>query len=95
MPRALAYQGCSWLWGGRAQHLVLLTWCPRVKPARPPLNPSPLPSSPQILGKWVYITGGSKYPPHVAEMKVVKYAVFSFFPGSHEDELDVIESMRV
>uniref|UniRef100_A0A8C0HP79 Apolipoprotein M n=1 Tax=Buteo japonicus TaxID=224669 RepID=A0A8C0HP79_9AVES len=50
---------------------------------------------PGILGKWVYITGGSKYPPHVAEMKVVKYAVFSFFPGSHEDELDVIESMRV
>ncbi|KFQ09032.1 Alpha-1-acid glycoprotein, partial [Haliaeetus albicilla] len=52
-------------------------------------------SFPQLLGRWFYITGGSKYPPHVAEMKVVKYAVFSFFPGSHKDELNVTESMRV
>uniref|UniRef100_A0A8B9RY69 Apolipoprotein M n=1 Tax=Accipiter nisus TaxID=211598 RepID=A0A8B9RY69_9AVES len=50
---------------------------------------------PGLLGKWVYITGGSTYPPHVEEMKVVKYAAFSFFPGSHEDELNVTESMRV
>ncbi|KAM9594786.1 alpha-1-acid glycoprotein-like [Morphnus guianensis] len=50
---------------------------------------------PGLLGKWVYITGASKYPPHIAELKVVKYAVFSFFPGSREDELNVTETTRV
>ncbi|KFV05399.1 Alpha-1-acid glycoprotein, partial [Tauraco erythrolophus] len=49
----------------------------------------------QLLGQWIYITGGSKYPPHLEELKAVKYAAFSFSPGSHEDELNVTEVMRV
>ncbi|NWI67322.1 A1AG protein, partial [Todus mexicanus] len=50
---------------------------------------------PRIMGHWVYITGASKYPPHLAEMKELKYAVFSLHPGSHEDELSVTEIMRI
>ncbi|NXD75010.1 A1AG protein, partial [Halcyon senegalensis] len=50
---------------------------------------------PRILGHWIYITGASKYPPHLAEMKDLKYAVYSIFPSSNEDELSVIEIMRV
>uniref|UniRef100_A0A8D0G0G2 Apolipoprotein M n=1 Tax=Strix occidentalis caurina TaxID=311401 RepID=A0A8D0G0G2_STROC len=48
-----------------------------------------------ILGQWVYIAGASKYVPHQAELKAVKHAVFSFSPGSHEDELNVTETMRI
>ncbi|NXC49262.1 A1AG protein, partial [Penelope pileata] len=48
-----------------------------------------------LLGDWVYIMGASQYPPHVEEMKGLKYATFTFFPGSHEDELNVTEIMRL
>ncbi|XP_067165194.1 alpha-1-acid glycoprotein 2 [Apteryx mantelli] len=48
-----------------------------------------------IMGKWVYLIGSSKYPPHLEELKVVKHATFFFHPGSHPDELNVTEIMRV
>ncbi|NXF29442.1 A1AG protein, partial [Nyctibius bracteatus] len=50
---------------------------------------------PGLLGQWFYITGASKYPPHLAELREVKYATFSFSPGSHKDELNVTETMRL
>ncbi|NXM56234.1 A1AG protein, partial [Illadopsis cleaveri] len=50
---------------------------------------------PQILGQWFYIGGASRYPPHVEEMKAITFAAFSFFPGNHEDELNVTEIMRM
>ncbi|NXE75029.1 A1AG protein, partial [Cochlearius cochlearius] len=50
---------------------------------------------PGLLGQWVYIAGASTYPPHLEELRVVKHATFSFFPSSHEDELNVTEIMRV
>ncbi|NXK04523.1 A1AG protein, partial [Herpetotheres cachinnans] len=50
---------------------------------------------PRLLGQWTYISGASRYPPHMAELKELKHATFSFFPGSHEDELNVTEAMRL
>ncbi|NXS52701.1 A1AG protein, partial [Brachypteracias leptosomus] len=50
---------------------------------------------PGILGHWTYISGASKYPPHLEEMKWLKHAAFTLFPGSHEDEIGVTETMRV
>ncbi|NXS93199.1 A1AG protein, partial [Jacana jacana] len=48
-----------------------------------------------LLGEWIYIGGASRYPPHIEELKNVKYAAFSFSPSGHEDELNVIEVMKV
>uniref|UniRef100_A0A8B9EI40 Apolipoprotein M n=1 Tax=Anser cygnoides TaxID=8845 RepID=A0A8B9EI40_ANSCY len=48
-----------------------------------------------LLGHWVYIMGASTYPPHVAEMKELKYATFAFLPGSHDDEFNVTETLRL
>lgn len=39
--------------------------------------------------------GASNYPPHVAEMKELKYATFTFLPGSHDDEFSVTETLRL
>ncbi|NXB28015.1 A1AG protein, partial [Eulacestoma nigropectus] len=50
---------------------------------------------PQLLGQWFYIVGASRYPPHLAELKAVTFEAFSFSPGSHEDELDIIEIIRM
>ncbi|NXB80104.1 A1AG1 protein, partial [Donacobius atricapilla] len=50
---------------------------------------------PQILGQWFYIVGASRYPPHLPEIRAVKFAAFSFSPSSHEDELNVTEIMRM
>ncbi|NXK32164.1 A1AG2 protein, partial [Piprites chloris] len=50
---------------------------------------------PRLLGQWFYIVGASKYPPHLAELKTMKFAAFSFSPGSHEDELNVTEILRL
>ncbi|NXH10846.1 A1AG protein, partial [Bucco capensis] len=50
---------------------------------------------PGLLGRWFYITGASKYPPHLEEMKSLKHAVYYLSPGSHEDEFNVTEIMRV
>ncbi|NXK60694.1 A1AG1 protein, partial [Sylvietta virens] len=50
---------------------------------------------PQILGQWFYIVGASRYPPHLAEMRAITFAAFSFSPGSHEDELNVTEVARM
>ncbi|NXG53466.1 A1AG protein, partial [Psilopogon haemacephalus] len=50
---------------------------------------------PGLLGKWIYIVGASKYPPHLQELKEIKYAVFTISPGSHEDELNVTEILRM
>ncbi|NXA51406.1 A1AG protein, partial [Nothocercus julius] len=49
----------------------------------------------QLLGKWVYLMGSSKYPPHLEELRWIKYATFFFHPGSHPDEFNVTEIMRV
>ncbi|KFQ40378.1 Alpha-1-acid glycoprotein, partial [Mesitornis unicolor] len=50
---------------------------------------------PRLLGDWVYIAGSSKYPPHLVELKALKYAAFNIYPSSHEDELNVDEVMRL
>ncbi|NXA30051.1 A1AG protein, partial [Ibidorhyncha struthersii] len=50
---------------------------------------------PGLLGQWIYIAGASRYQPHLAELKAVKHAAFSFSPGSHDDELNVTETMRL
>ncbi|NXN98764.1 A1AG protein, partial [Rhinopomastus cyanomelas] len=50
---------------------------------------------PRLLGRWIYICGASKFPPHVAEMKVIKHAAFAIYPSGHEDELNVTEILRV
>lgn len=93
-PGSVMSQGCSWPWDRGAKILLFLAQSPWVKPEQP-LNSSLLPSSPQLLGHWVYIMGSSRYPPHLAEMKALKHAVFSFYPGSHKDELNVTEIMRM
>ncbi|NWI25337.1 A1AG protein, partial [Sula dactylatra] len=48
-----------------------------------------------LLGQWFYITGASTYLPHLEEFKAVKYSTFSISPSSHEDELNITESMRL
>uniref|UniRef100_A0A8C4U4U6 Apolipoprotein M n=1 Tax=Falco tinnunculus TaxID=100819 RepID=A0A8C4U4U6_FALTI len=50
---------------------------------------------PGLLGHWIYISGASRYPPHLAELKALKHASFSIFPSSHEDELNTIEVLRL
>ncbi|NXY19219.1 A1AG protein, partial [Atrichornis clamosus] len=50
---------------------------------------------PQLLGHWFYIMGASKYPPHLEELRAVTFGAFSFSPGSHEDELNVTEILRL
>ncbi|NXI92222.1 A1AG protein, partial [Psophia crepitans] len=66
-------------------------------PACAPLVPITFDNAtiPGLLGQWTYIVGASKYPPHLEELRAVKYAIFSFFPGSHKDELNVTETMRL
>ncbi|NXR01190.1 A1AG protein, partial [Sagittarius serpentarius] len=68
-----------------------------VSPSCAPLIPVTFDNAtiPGILGQWIYITGASMYPPHLEELKALKHAVFSFSPGSHEDELNVTEIMRL
>ncbi|NWV32817.1 A1AG protein, partial [Grantiella picta] len=50
---------------------------------------------PRLLGQWFYIGGASRYPPYVEELRAVTFGIFSFSPGSHEDELNVTETLRV
>ncbi|NWZ36277.1 A1AG1 protein, partial [Brachypodius atriceps] len=50
---------------------------------------------PQILGQWFYIAAASRYPPHLEEMRAVTFEAFSFSPGSHEDELNLTEIIRM
>ncbi|NWY96904.1 A1AG protein, partial [Loxia curvirostra] len=50
---------------------------------------------PQLLGQWFYIAGASRYPPHLAELRAVTFEAFSFSPGSHEDELNITEIIRM
>ncbi|NWR99303.1 A1AG protein, partial [Motacilla alba] len=50
---------------------------------------------PQLLGQWFYIAGASSYPPHLAELRAVTFEAFSFSPGSHEDELNITEIIRM
>ncbi|NXF07315.1 A1AG protein, partial [Smithornis capensis] len=50
---------------------------------------------PRLLGQWFYIVGASRYPPHLAELKGITYAAFSFSPGDHEDEFNITEVMRL
>uniref|UniRef100_A0A8C5UKE3 Apolipoprotein M n=1 Tax=Malurus cyaneus samueli TaxID=2593467 RepID=A0A8C5UKE3_9PASS len=66
-------------------------------PSCAPLVPVTLDNStvPRLLGQWFYIVGASKYPPYLEELKAVTFEAFSFSPGSHEDELNVTEIMRI
>ncbi|NWR33906.1 A1AG protein, partial [Tachuris rubrigastra] len=50
---------------------------------------------PRLLGQWFYIAGASRYPPHLAELKAVTFEAFSFSPGSHEDELNITEIIKL
>uniref|UniRef100_A0A8C5JB59 Apolipoprotein M n=1 Tax=Junco hyemalis TaxID=40217 RepID=A0A8C5JB59_JUNHY len=61
----------------------------------PSPQPSPLCSPLQLLGQWFYIAGASRYPPHLAELRAVTFEAFSFSPGSHEDELNITEIIRM
>ncbi|XP_028940132.1 alpha-1-acid glycoprotein 1 [Antrostomus carolinensis] len=81
--------------------LTLLLGLPLALTAEPPSCTTIVPVTfdnatiPGILGQWIYIAGASKYPPHLEELKAIKHATFSFSPGSHEDELNVTEIMRL
>ncbi|NXX49704.1 A1AG protein, partial [Tricholaema leucomelas] len=81
--------------------LTLLLGLPLALTTEPPTCSPLIPVTfdnatiPRLLGKWIYIIGASKYPPHLEELRVVKYAGFFLSPGSHEDEVDVVEIMRV
>ncbi|NXH67020.1 A1AG protein, partial [Hydrobates tethys] len=81
--------------------LALLLGLPLALAAEPPSCAPLVPVTfdnatvPGLLGQWIYIIGASKYPPHLTELKAVKYSTFSFSPGSHEDELNVTEAMRL
>ncbi|KAF1447822.1 Alpha-1-acid glycoprotein, partial [Spheniscus demersus] len=81
--------------------LALLLGLPLALPAEPPSCAPLVPVTfdnatiPGLLGQWIYIAGASRYPPHLEELKAVKHAAFSFSPGSHEDELNVTEIMRL
>ncbi|XP_025905431.1 alpha-1-acid glycoprotein 1-like [Nothoprocta perdicaria] len=68
-----------------------------VLPTCAPLVPAELDNETLtgLLGKWIYLMGSSKYPPHLEELRAVKHATFFFHPGSHPDELNVTEIMRV
>ncbi|NXI17277.1 A1AG protein, partial [Irena cyanogastra] len=62
-----------------------------------PLVPVTFDSStiPRLLGQWFYIAGASRYPSHLAELRAVTFEAFSFSPGSHEDELNITEFIRM
>ncbi|NWY55895.1 A1AG protein, partial [Chionis minor] len=81
--------------------LTLLLGLPLALPAEPPSCARLVTITfdnatiPGLLGHWTYIGGASRYQPHLAELKAVKHAVFSFSPSSHEDELNVTEIMRL
>ncbi|KFV48985.1 Alpha-1-acid glycoprotein, partial [Tyto alba] len=81
--------------------LIFLLGLPLALVAEPPTCTPLIPVTfdnatiPRLLGHWIYITGASKYGPHLAELKELKHAVFDLFPGSHEDELNVTEIMRM
>ncbi|NXI41999.1 A1AG protein, partial [Galbula dea] len=81
--------------------LTLLLVLPLALTTEPPTCTPLIPATfdnatiPRLLGQWIYITGASKYPPHLEELKSLKHATFYLFPGSHEDELNVTEVMRV
>ena len=81
--------------------LILATGLVRVhateSPTCVPLVPAVMDNATvaRLLGHWVYIMGASQYPPHMAEMKELKYATFTLFPGSHEDVFNVTEIMRL
>ncbi|KAM6117547.1 alpha-1-acid glycoprotein-like [Phoenicopterus ruber ruber] len=81
--------------------LALLLGLPLALAAEPPSCALLVPVTfdnatiPGLLGQWIYIAGASRYPPHLAELRAVKHAVFTFSPGSHEDELNVTEIIRL
>ncbi|XP_005490608.2 alpha-1-acid glycoprotein 1 [Zonotrichia albicollis] len=81
--------------------LTLLLGLPLALATEPqscvPLVPITFNSStiPQLLGQWFYIAGASRYPPHLAELRAVTFEAFSFSPGSHEDELNITETIRM
>uniref|UniRef100_A0A8D2Q9U6 Apolipoprotein M n=1 Tax=Zonotrichia albicollis TaxID=44394 RepID=A0A8D2Q9U6_ZONAL len=74
--------------------MSLSHWVPGGEPGTAP-QPSPLCSPLQLLGQWFYIAGASRYPPHLAELRAVTFEAFSFSPGSHEDELNITEIIRI
>ncbi|NXX21916.1 A1AG protein, partial [Podargus strigoides] len=81
--------------------LAILLVLPLIYAAEPPSCAPLVPVTfnnatiPRILGKWTYIVGASRYPPHLEELTALKYAVFTFSRSSHEDELNVTETIRL
>ncbi|XP_027528839.1 alpha-1-acid glycoprotein 1-like isoform X2 [Neopelma chrysocephalum] len=80
--------------------LTLLLGLPLALASEPPTCAPLVPITfdnttiPRLLGEWFYIAGATKHPPHLPELRTVKFSAFSLFPGSHEDELNATEIMR-
>ncbi|KFU94578.1 Alpha-1-acid glycoprotein, partial [Chaetura pelagica] len=81
--------------------LTLLLGLPLTLPAEPPacapLRTLPLDNDtlPGILGHWIYIASVSRHPHYLEQVKTMKHAAFSYFPGSNEDELNATKIVRV
>ncbi|XP_027528843.1 alpha-1-acid glycoprotein 1-like [Neopelma chrysocephalum] len=81
--------------------LTLLLGLPLALASEPPTCAPLVPITfdnttiPRLLGQWFYIVGATRHPPYLPELRAVKFSAFSFSPGSHEDELNVTEFVRL
>ncbi|KAM9370783.1 alpha-1-acid glycoprotein 1-like [Phaethornis superciliosus] len=81
--------------------VTLLLGLPFALTAEPPSCTQPVPVTfgnatiPRILGHWNFIASASRHPLYLEKIQAMKHASFSYFPGSHEDELDATTIARV
>ncbi|NXU73179.1 A1AG protein, partial [Oreotrochilus melanogaster] len=81
--------------------LTLLLGLPFALTTEPPSCTQPVKVTfsnatiPRILGPWNFIASASRYPHYLEMTKAMKHASFSYFPGSHEEELDATTIARV
>ncbi|XP_071622057.1 alpha-1-acid glycoprotein 1-like [Heliangelus exortis] len=81
--------------------LILLLGLPFALTAEAPNCTQPVPVTfgnatiPRILGHWNFIASASRHPHYLEMTKAMKHASFSYFPGSHEEELDATTIVRV
>ncbi|KFO99020.1 Alpha-1-acid glycoprotein, partial [Calypte anna] len=81
--------------------LTLLLGLPFALTAEPPSCTLPVPVTfsnatiPRILGHWNFIASVSRHPRYLEKIKIMKHSSFSYFPGSHEEELDATTIARV